>query len=55
MANFINVGNFRNVFNSDELILPYVCKRYWVEVSLNKIGLSPFMKCQLPWPKGQGL
>ena len=47
MSNFINVGNFRNVFNSDELILPYVCKRYWVEVNLNKVVLSPFMKYEM--------
>ena len=49
MASFVNVGDFRNLYNTDEVILPYSCKRYWVEVSLNKIGLSPFMK----YEKGQ--
>lgn len=49
MASFVNVGDFRNLYNTDEVILPYACKRYWVEVRLNKIGLSPFMKIE----KGQ--
>lgn len=49
MRNFVNIGDFRNLYFNNEVILPYACKRYWVEVRLNKIGLSPFMKIE----KGQ--
>ena len=49
MSNFVNVGDFRNLYSNDEVILPYACKRYWVEVKLNRITLSPFMKIE----KGQ--
>lgn len=49
MSNFVNIGDFRNLYSNDEVILPYACKRYWIEVSLNKTILAPFMK----YEKGQ--